>query len=253
MSKADAKKSISSYKWVGGYLMKEKLIFFPSLGALFLTAILSLAFPYFLGQLIGSPADALKQHIDPQIVLARSNDIVLKLVGLLALQAVVAFFRVQGFIRSGESALNGLRRDLFSHLARLPMSYFQEQRSGALSNRISADLGVVRETLLTTVPQAVRQSVILVGGLIFIFIASWKLSVIMLGSVPIVVLAIALFGRKVRGYSKAAQDSLADASTVIEETVQGIADVKAFTNESFERSWMSPNVELKTAQGFCRL
>jgi ABC-type multidrug transport system fused ATPase/permease subunit len=153
---------------------------------------------------------------------------------VLVLQAFIAFFRVQGFIRSGESALNRLRRDLFAHLVRLPMSFFHEQRAGALSNRISADLGVVRDTLLTTVPQAVRQTVILVGGLIFIFIASWKLSLIMLGSVPVVVLAIAFFGRKVRGYSKAAQDSLADAGTVIEETVQGIADVKAFTNEPFE-------------------
>jgi ATP-binding cassette subfamily B protein len=114
------------------------------------------------------------------------------------------------------------------------MPFFQEQRAGALSNRVSADLGVVRETLLTTVPQAVRQSVILVGGLSFIFIASWKLSLIMLGSVPFVVLAIAFFGRKVRRYSKAAQDSLAEAGTVIEETVQGIADVKSFTNEPFE-------------------
>lgn len=236
MSKPGAKKSISSYKWIVGYLMEEKRVFLPSLAALFLTAMLSLAFPYFLGQLVGSPSDALKHRMDAAVVLERSNQIVLELLGVLALQAVVAFLRVQGFIRSGESALNRLRRDLFAHLVRLPMSYFQEQRAGALSNRVSADLGVLRETLLTTVPQAVRQSVILVGGLVFIFIASWKLSLIMLGSVPIVILAVALFGRKVRGYSKSAQDSLADAGTVIEETVQGIADVKAFTNESFEES-----------------
>jgi ATP-binding cassette subfamily B protein len=214
--------------------MKEKAIFLPSLAALFFTAMLSLAFPWFLKELVGNPTDALKTGVDPQVVLAKSNRVVLELVAVLALQAFVAFFRVQGFIRSGESALNRLRRDLFAHLVRLPMPFFQEQRAGALSNRISADLGVVRETLLTTVPQAVRQTVILVGGLIFIFVASWKLSLIMLGSVPFVVLAIAFFGRKVRGFSKAAQDSLADAGTVIEETVQGIADVKSFTNEPFE-------------------
>jgi ABC-type multidrug transport system fused ATPase/permease subunit len=236
MSDPKPKISISSYRWISGYLMQEKAIFLPSLAALFFTAMLSLAFPYFLGKLVGSPTDALKHRVDPQIVLEQSNQVVLQLVAVLALQAFVAFFRVQGFIRSGESALNRLRRDLFDHLVRLPMSFFQEQRAGSLSNRVSADLGVVRETLLTTVPQAVRQSVILTGGLIFIFVASWKLSLIMLGSVPVVVLAIAFFGRKVRGYSKAAQDSLAEAGTVIEETVQGIADVKAFTNEPFEHN-----------------
>lgn len=234
MSEPKLKKPISSHRWVLGYLMREKAIFLPSLAALFFTAMLSLAFPWFLKELIGNPTDALKSGVDPQVVLAKSNRVVLELVAVLALQAFIAFFRVQGFIRSGESALNQLRRDIFKHVVRLPMQFFHEQRSGALSNRVSADLGVVRDTLLNTVPQAVRQSVILVGGLIFIFVASWKLSLIMLGSVPFVVLAIAFFGRKVRGFSKAAQDSLAEAGTVIEETVQGVADVKSFTNEPFE-------------------
>jgi ATP-binding cassette subfamily B protein len=227
---------VSPYRWILGYLMREKAVFLPSLAALFITAGLSLAFPYFLGKLIGGPTDALNRRIDPEIVLGQSNTVVMQLLAVLGLQAVIAFFRVQGFIRSGESALNRMRRDLFDHLIRLPMGFFQDQRSGALSNRISADLAIVRETLLTTVPQAVRQSVILVGGLIFIFIASPRLSLVMLGSVPVVVLAIAFFGRKVRGFSKAAQDSLAEAGTVIEETVQGIADVKSFTNEPLERS-----------------
>ena len=234
MSDSPRKPSISSNRWILGYLMREKAVFLPSLLALFLTAMLSLAFPYFLKELVGNPSDALRRSVDPALILERSNRIVLELLAVLGLQAVVAFFRVQGFIRSGESALNNLRSDLYRHLLRLPMSYFHEQRAGALSNRISADLGVVRDTLLNTVPQAVRQSVILVGGLTFIFISSWKLSLIMLSSVPVVVLAVAFFGRKVRGYSKSAQDSLAEAGTVIEETVQGMADVKAFANEDFE-------------------
>ena len=234
MSDSPRKPSISSNRWILGYLMREKAVFLPSLLALLFTALLSLAFPYFLKELVGNPSDALRRSVDPALILERSNRIVLELLAVLGLQAVVAFFRVQGFIRSGESALNNLRSDLYRHLLRLPMSYFHEQRAGALSNRISADLGVVRDTLLNTVPQAVRQSVILVGGLIFIFISSWKLSLIMLSSVPVVVLAVAFFGRKVRGYSKSAQDSLAEAGTVIEETVQGMADVKAFANEDFE-------------------
>jgi ATP-binding cassette subfamily B protein len=234
MSDPQAVKVVSPHRWVLGYLMREKRIFLPSLAALFFTAGLSLAFPWFLKELIGNPADAMNQGIPVEEVLEKSNRVVLQLVAVLALQAVIAFFRVQGFMRSVESALNRLRSDIFRHLSRLPMSFFQEQRAGALSNRVSNDLGLVRDTMLNTVPQAARQSVILIGGLVFIFIASWKLSLIMLGSVPVVVLAIAFFGRKVRKHSKQAQDSLAEAGTVIEETVQGIADVKAFTNEPLE-------------------
>ena len=234
MPLAEKKSPISSNRWILSYLMREKKVFIPSLIALFLTAGLALAFPYFLKELIGSPVDSLRKAIPPAEILAKINVVILKLIAVLFLQAAIGFFRVQGFIRSGESALNRLRKDLFSHLLRLPVPYFQDQRSGSLSNRVSSDLAVVRETLLTTVPQAVRQSVILVGGLVFIFIASWKLSLVMLGCIPVVVLLIAFFGRKVRNHSKAAQESLADASTVIEESVQNIADVKAYTNEPFE-------------------
>ena len=236
MPVADKKSPISSNRWILSYLLQEKKIFIPSLVALFLTAGLALAFPYFLKELVGSPVDSLRAAVPPAEILARTNEIILKLVAVLFLQATIGYFRVQGFIRSGESALNRLRKDLFKHLLGLPVSYFQDQRAGSLSNRVSADLALVRETLLSTVPQAVRQTVILIGGLVFIFISSWKLSLVMLGCIPIVVLLVAFFGRKVRGHSKAAQQSLADASTVIEESVQNIADVKAFTNEGFERA-----------------
>jgi ABC-type multidrug transport system fused ATPase/permease subunit len=231
---AEKKSPISSNRWIFSYIMTEKKIFIPSLIALFLTAGLALAFPYYLKELIGNPVDSMQNAVPPAEILAKTNEIILKLIAALFLQATIGYFRVQGFIRSGESALNRLRKDLFRHLLYLPMPYFQDQRAGSLSNRVSSDLALVRETLLTTVPQAVRQTVILIGGLIFIFIASWKLSLVMLGCIPMVVLLIAFFGRKVRNHSKAAQQSLADASTVIEESVQNIADVKAYTNQPFE-------------------
>ncbi len=237
MPVAETKKSpISSNRWILSYLLREKHIFIPSLFALFLTSGLALAFPYFLKELVGSPVDALRNAVPPAEIIAKTNDIILKLVVALFLQATIGYFRVQGFILSGESALNHLRKDLFKHILGLPVPYFQDQRAGSLSNSVTADLALVRGTLISTVPQAVRQTVVLIGGLIFIFISSWKLSLIMLGCIPVVVLLMAFFGRRVRNHSKAAQQSLAEASTVIEESVQNITDVKAFTNEGFERS-----------------
>ena len=235
MPLAENKSPVSSNRWILSYLLKEKKVFIPSLIALFVTAGLALAFPYFLKELVGVPVDSLQNSVPPAEIMEKINRTILFLLGALLLQAFIGFFRVQGFIRSGEAALNRLRKDLFTHLLRLPIPYFQEQRAGSLSNRVSADLALVRETLISTVPQAVRQTVILIGGLVFIFIHSWKLSLVMLGCIPVVVLLIAIFGRKVRNHSKSAQESLADASTVIEDSVQNIADVKAFTNETFEQ------------------
>ncbi len=229
-----ARFSTQGLRWVLSYLRPHRGVFIPSIVALTLTAGLSLAFPWFMKELFGGSVEDLRKGVDGAEVLARANRTILLLLAVLAVQAVIGFFRVQGFIRSGEAALNDLRRDVFGHLLRLPVPFFQEHRAGALSNRVAADLGIVRETLITTLPQAMRQVVILAGSLVVIFIMSWKLSLAMLGSVPLVVLAVAIAGRKVRGHAKAAQDALAESGTVIEESVQGIADVKAFTNEGFE-------------------
>ncbi|MEC9054732.1 MAG: ABC transporter transmembrane domain-containing protein, partial [Verrucomicrobiota bacterium] len=170
-----------------GYLNRYRGIFLPSLAALFITAGLSLAFPYYLSKLIGGPvAEALKPGaaLDVPHVTESINRTVLTLLVILAVQAVIAYWRVRGFIKAGESALNDIRCDVFSRLVRLPLEFFQRHRAGELSNRVSADLAVLRETLLTTVPQLARQSVILLGGLVFIFIMSWKLSLFMLAMIP---------------------------------------------------------------------
>src|SRR5690606_18932877 len=103
-------------KWVLSYLRPHRRIFIPSVVALFLTAALSLAFPFFLKDLIGDPADALRSGIDPAVAKSRADQKILWLLGALALQAFISYWRVRGFIRAGEAALNDLRKDLFRHL-----------------------------------------------------------------------------------------------------------------------------------------
>lgn len=239
--KGSRKKRVSALSFYG-YLDRYRSIFLPSVVALFLTAALSLAFPFYLSELIGLPAGAVtealqkSQSLNVESVQENINRTVLTLICILALQAVIAYWRVRGFIKAGECALNDIRRDVFGRLVRLPVEFFQKHRAGELSSRVAADLAVLRETLLTTVPQLARQSVILVGGLVFVFIFSWKLSLFMLAMIPVVVLAVALFGRKVRTYSRGAQDSLAASSVVVEESTQGIAELKAYSNETFEEA-----------------
>ncbi|MGJ8656341.1 MAG: ABC transporter ATP-binding protein [Akkermansiaceae bacterium] len=236
--KGKAGKSLKDAMGLYGYMDRYKHIFVPSLFALYTTAALSLAFPYFLSKLIGKSmmagggdAGAAASKAD---IIANVNVIVLWLIGALLLQSFITYWRVRGFIKSGEGALNEIRRSLFSRMVRLPMNYLTEKRSGELSSRIAGDLSIMRETLITTVPKFGRMIVTLIGGLVVIFICSWKLSLIMLGSVPVVVLAIAVFGKKIKSYSKATQDALADTNIVVEETIMGIYDTKAFCNEEYE-------------------
>lgn len=231
-----ASQSLKDAMGLYGYMDRYKHIFIPSLLALYTTAGLSLAFPYFLSKLIGrsmSPGDGVSGATEAEII-ANVNGIVLWLIGALLLQSFITYWRVRGFIKSGEGALNEIRRALFSRMVRLPMNYLTEKRSGELSSRIAGDLAIMRETLITTVPKFGRMIVTLIGGLIVIFMCSWKLSLIMIGSVPVVVVAIAIFGKKIKNYSKATQDALADTNIVVEETIMGIYDTKAFCNEVYE-------------------
>ncbi len=219
-----------------GYMGDYKGIFIPSLIALFVTAGLSLSFPYFLAKLIGGTSSAISSAaLDLDEIASQVDGVVIQLLCILALQAFISYWRVRGFIKAGESALNDIRKKVFSHMVRLPMSYFLEHRSGEISSRLAADLGIMRETLITTVPQFARTTVILIGGLVAIFICSVKLSLIMLLCIPVVVTLVAIFGSRIKGFSKDSQDALADSQVVVEESVQSIVDVKAFTNEDFEQ------------------
>lgn len=226
----DWKKTFGLYSYLGKY----RKIFIPSVIALFVTGGLSLAFPYFLGSLIGSPQEAMDGKVDSIKVSNEINRVITTLLIILSIQAFVAYWRVRGFIKAGESALCDLRQDVFARLVRLPMPWFTERRTGEVESRFSADLGILQETLITTVPQMVRQSVTFFGGLVFIFIASVKLSLFMLAMIPVVVLVVAIVGRKIRGWSRDAQDQLAQSNIVAGEAVQGIADVKSYSNETFE-------------------
>jgi len=218
-----------------GYLLRYKWTFFPALFALILTAGLSLAFPYLLGSLIGSPSDALSgEVVDLDLQQSDINQTVLCLVSILFAQASVGFFRVQGFIKAGEAALNDIRQEVLSHLVKLPISFFHTHRSGELSARFAGDLEILREALMTTVPQFARQTVILIGGLLFIFCSSVKLSLFMLALIPIVVLAIAILGRTIKKYSRATQDALATSNVIVEEAISGIQELKCNGNEAFE-------------------
>jgi ABC-type multidrug transport system fused ATPase/permease subunit len=215
-----------------GYMRPYKKHFNIALAALFVTAGLSLVFPYMMGKLIGGSMG--KSEVDAGNVASNINWITGTLLGVLGLQAFIAYWRVKWFAKAGECALADIRRDVYGRLVRMPMTYFSEHRVGELSSRIATDLTMLRDTLIQTVPQMVRQSVMLVGGVILILISSVKLTMFMLATLPVIILAVAIFGRKIRKWSRDAQDQLAETNVVVEETLQGIANVKAFSNEKFE-------------------
>ncbi len=198
------------------------------LGMIFLfgSSLASLAFPKLLGDLVSA---------GNQGTLSESlNRIGLLLVIILVVQAVFSYFRTILFVNVTEKSLAALRQDTFNHLIRLPLKFFEQKRVGELNSRISADISLLQDTLTTTLADFLRQLIIIVGGIAYLLFMSTNLTLFMLAILPAVVLMVFFFGRFIRKYSRMMQKEVAASNTVVEETLQGIRSVKAFTNEFLE-------------------
>ncbi len=199
-----------------------------ALGLLFLlgSSSASLAFPKLLGELV---------DLGNQGKLAAEiNRIALILIGVLIAQSVFSYFRVYLFVSVAEKTLADLRQSTYNHLIRLPMKFFQFRRVGELNSRISSDITLLQDALTSTLAEFLRQVIIIIGGVSLMMITSLKLTLFMLLILPVIMILVVIFGRYIRKLSKEAQKQVADSNTIVEETLQGIQSVKAFTNEYFE-------------------
>ena len=196
--------------------------------------VFGLFFPLLIGKLVDAALPSVKA-IAPGSWQPGINTVALVLLSTLAIQAVLTFFYSAAFQSVGQRTVVGLRQRLYGRLIELPMKFFGEHRVGELTSRLGSDMTILEEFYCGAVPQAIRQGMLLFGGLVAIFLTSPRLSGLMLLSFPVFIALAVLFGRSVRKISRHAQDRLAEAGTVAEETLQGIASVKAFGNEEFER------------------
>ncbi len=154
--------------------------------------------------------------------------------GVLVLQAVFSYCRVVLFVNVTEKGLAGLRQATYARLVRLHMDFFSQRRIGELTSRISSDVSMLQDTFTTTLAEFLRQFLMIIGSVIMLAIISIKLMLIMLAIVPVVALFAVFFGRYIRKFSHKTQDMVATSNTIVEETMQAVATVKAFANEKFE-------------------
>jgi ABC-type multidrug transport system fused ATPase/permease subunit len=156
---------------------------------------------------------------------------------LLALflgQAVFSFFRVMLFVDVTESMLADIRKAVYNRLVQMPMTFFSSHRVGELTSRISTDISQLQDTFTTTIAEFLRQFIIIIGGIIALAFFSPQLALVMLAIIPVMAVMTIIFGRFIRRVAKQVQDNIAESNTIVEETMQGIASVKAFANEAYE-------------------
>ncbi|WP_421795352.1 ABC transporter ATP-binding protein [Haliscomenobacter sp.] len=155
-------------------------------------------------------------------------------IALLAVQSIFSYLRVQLFAVVSEKSMAALRRDLYQKLVTLGIPFLEERRVGELTSRITSDVTQVQGVVSLTIAEFIRQIIVFLGGVFIIVFTMPKLALIMLATVPIVVISAMFFGRYIRKLMRARQDQLAETNVVVEETMQSIQTVKAYTNEDFE-------------------
>lgn len=207
------------------YIKPYRLEFSFGLFFLLLSTAASLIFPALMGNLVDSASDKLVNNI---------NHIAIALLVLFALQAMFSYFRIVLFVNVTEKTLAVIRQETYAHLIKLPMNFFSKRRVGELNSRIASDISLLQETFTTDLAEFLRQVLIILGGIVFLSLTSVKLTLFMLAIIPAMMLAAVFFGRYIKRFSKQVQEKVAESNTIIEETLQGISNVKAFTNEFFE-------------------
>lgn len=211
------------------YLLPYRYRFIAALILLSLGSLLSLAFPYLFGELIDIAGGKSSEYFPGGI------DQLLMAVGIiLGLSALMSFFRIMWFAQTGERALADLRSDLFGHVIRLPKSFFDFTYSGELMSRMNNDLSQIQDTLSTFLANVIRQSIILIAGVSIVLFTHTRLALLMLAMIPLVVIFALFFGKYIRKLARTAQNEMAEANVIAEESFSGLVQVKTNTQEESE-------------------
>lgn len=207
------------------YLVKYRgrvvLAFFALLGASATTLLLPVAIRRMID--FGFGAD------DPSLV----DNYFSVLIAVAAALATFSALRYYLVTSLGERIVADLRADVFAHLVRLSPAYFDSAKSGEMVSRLTADATQVKSAVGASASIAMRNLMMFAGASAMMVVTSPRLSLFVLGAIPVIVLPLIAFGRSVRRRSRHAQDTLAGASAYASESLGAIRTLQAFTNERF--------------------
>ncbi len=158
-------------------------------------------------------------------------------------QAVTTGIRYFIFTTTGERIVADLRRRLYQRMVAQEIGFFDERRTGELVNRLASDTSVVQNAVSVNISMALRNAAQALGGFALLFYTSVELTIVMLLAVPPIAISATLFGKRIRKLSRSAQDALAEAGEVAEETLSGIRTVRAFAHEAREEERYAQSVE----------
>lgn len=226
INKALIKKAVHIF----AYLKPYKGKFVVGMVFLVLSSITMLTFPALLGAMIDAAQGRQTfPWLRPDIMYIGAISF-----SILLSQSIMSFFRIRLFVEIAEKSLANIRRDSYMKLITLPVDFFANRRVGELNSRLSSDLSQIQDTMTTTLAEIIRQTISLLLSVLLLIWVSPKLALLNLCILPLLVVSAIFFGRFIRKLAKQTQDQLADSNSIVQETLLGISNVKAFVNEYYE-------------------
>ena len=230
ISKDGLKKAIALFKFTLPY----KNPYIIGMVFLVLSTLTTMVFPLLIGEMTKVMEGKSQYTI---------NQVAIFFAAILVAQGVFSFFRVYFFAIVSEKTAADIRKKLYDKFITSPISFFENNRVGDLMSRLTSDVAAIQNVLSTTLAEFFRQVATLVIGISMLVYISWKLTLFMLATFPIIVISALVFGRYIRVISKKVQEKLAEANVIVEESLQSVSIVKAFTNEKLESKRFSNSVQ----------
>ncbi|MBF6590647.1 MAG: ABC transporter ATP-binding protein, partial [Ktedonobacterales bacterium] len=162
------------------------------------------------------------------------NQVVIFLLVVFVAQALIGAVQSYLITAIGERLSFDVRTQLFGHLQRLPIAFFDARRTGELMSRVTNDVTVLQGALTNNILPVASQLVILVGSLVIAATLNWRVTLVTLAVAPVAGVSTALLGRRIRRTTRGVQQGLGDAGIVLEEALSAPRVVKAFTREAYE-------------------
>lgn len=176
----------------------------------------------------------------PGTDIGRWFEYLLVVVAVMALATALRFYFVSWL---GERVVADVRCAVQANLLRLAPAFFEENRPSEIASRLTADTSVIEQVVGTTVSVALRNIVLGIGGIAYLFSLSPKLTGMLLLGIPFIVWPIVFLGRRLRTLSRASQDRVADVGAMVDEVLGAMKVVQAFGQEERERERFTSGVE----------
>ena len=162
------------------------------------------------------------------------NLVLLIFVGAVLIMAVAGFYRSSLINSAAEKVIADLRKKVYNHIIRVSAEFFEITKTGEVISRLTVDTIVLYNILSNTLSFLLRNSLLFLGGICFLFLTSFKLSVISLVLILVAISPIILMGRRVKNLSKESQEALAAVGAHVEESINGVKTIQSYLCEEKE-------------------